>query len=127
MTKEQLEKNQERDENMAKMMTQIDLLTKYVMNSGLKTVNAIDAGKGHVSEDVKFDTMYEEEVQYLSNQPAGSRPNYPRPGGNPNWNSNEGQREGSYPSYPKPGGNQGWTKERDGGWKERDWRDRGAN
>ena len=98
MTKEQLGKNQERDEHMAKMMTQLDLLTKNMMNRGLKTVNAIDAGKGNVSEDEKFETLYEEEVQYLSNQPGGSRPNYPRPGGNPNWNSNEGQREGSYPS-----------------------------
>ena len=39
MTKEQLEKNQERDEHMAKMMTQLDLLTKHVMNGGLKAVN----------------------------------------------------------------------------------------
>ena len=61
-----------------------------------------------MSEDAKFDAMYEEEVQYLSNQPGGSRPNYPRPSG-------------------KSNGNQGWTKDRDGGWKERDWRDRGAN
>ena len=69
---------------MAKMMTQMDLLTKHVINGGLKSVNAIHASKGHVSEDAKFDALFEEEVQYLSNQPGGSRPNYPRPGGNPN-------------------------------------------
>ena len=61
MTKEQLEENQERDKNMAKMMTQMHLLTKHVMNSGLKAVNSIDAGKVHVSEDAKFDAMYKEE------------------------------------------------------------------
>ena len=41
-----MEKNQERDENMAKIMTQLDLLTKHVMNSGLKSVNAVDTGVG---------------------------------------------------------------------------------
>ena len=105
----------------------MDLLTKYVMNGGFKFVNSIDAGIGQVSEDAKFDELYNEEVQYLSNKSRGPRPNYPRPGGNPNWNSNEGPREVSHPSYPRPGGNQGWNKDRDGGWKEREWRDRGSN
>ena len=40
------------------MMTQLDLLTKHVMNGGLKAVNAIDAGKRNVSEDEKFEALY---------------------------------------------------------------------
>lgn len=33
LTKEQLKKNQDRDDNKAKMMTQMDLLTKHVMGN----------------------------------------------------------------------------------------------
>jgi len=36
MTKEQIEKDQEQDENMAKMMSQMDVLLKYVMGSGFE-------------------------------------------------------------------------------------------
>ena len=54
MTKEQMENNQERDENMAKIMTQMDLLTKHVMNGGFKLVNIVDIGVGKVSDDSNF-------------------------------------------------------------------------
>uniref|UniRef100_M1DD16 Integrase core domain containing protein n=1 Tax=Solanum tuberosum TaxID=4113 RepID=M1DD16_SOLTU len=33
---------QERDQNMAKIMTQMDILTKYVMGGGYKAVNECD-------------------------------------------------------------------------------------
>ena len=52
---------------MAKMMTQIDLLTKHVMNGEFKSVNAVDTRVGKVSNDANFDAMYNEEVQYLMN------------------------------------------------------------
>jgi len=39
MTKEQIEKDQERDQNMAKMMTQLDILAKNVMGAGASSVN----------------------------------------------------------------------------------------
>jgi len=94
LTKEQMEKNQEHDENMAKMITQMDLLTKHVMGGGYKAVNAISASSGMIPNDAHFDAMamYNEEVQFLLNQA---------------WVS--------HPSYPRPGGNQGWNKDRDGG------------
>jgi len=93
------------------MMTKMDFLTKHLINGGFKSVNVVDTRVGKVSDDANIHAMYNEEVQYLANQLGGSRPNYPRPGGNPNWNNNEDPREGSHPSYPRPGGNQGWNKD----------------
>ncbi|WMV32946.1 hypothetical protein MTR67_026331 [Solanum verrucosum] len=97
LTKEQLEKNQERDENMAKMMTQMDLLTKHVMGGGYKAMNVID---------------------------RGSCPSYPRLGGNQcwtkdhdsgwrdrehdwrdrvaNWREMDGDRHGYVPPHDRP-------------------------
>ncbi|WMV29934.1 hypothetical protein MTR67_023319 [Solanum verrucosum] len=51
MKKEQLEKNQEQDENMAKMMTQMDLLTKHVMGNVTKVVNRLDRCKNWRERD----------------------------------------------------------------------------
>ncbi|WMV29901.1 hypothetical protein MTR67_023286 [Solanum verrucosum] len=80
-----MEKNQERDENMAKMMTQMDLLTKHVMSGGYKVVNAVGANSGMSSNDAQFLAMYNKKVQFLTNQARGSRPRYPRPSGNQGW------------------------------------------
>uniref|UniRef100_M1DZ77 Integrase core domain containing protein n=1 Tax=Solanum tuberosum TaxID=4113 RepID=M1DZ77_SOLTU len=44
LTKEELEKDQERDQNMAKMMTQLDILAKNVMGAGAKSVNVVGVG-----------------------------------------------------------------------------------
>jgi len=41
LSKEQMQNNQERDENMAKMISQIDLLTKHVMVSGHTVVHEV--------------------------------------------------------------------------------------
>ncbi|WMV13972.1 hypothetical protein MTR67_007357 [Solanum verrucosum] len=90
-----MEKNQERDENMAKMITQMDLLTKHVMGSGHKVVNAINTNSGVNPDDAHFEAMHNEEVQFFANQVGGSRSGYPR--------SN---------------GNQGWHKDCDDGWRD---------
>ncbi|WMV09160.1 hypothetical protein MTR67_002545 [Solanum verrucosum] len=47
LTKEHIEKDKERDQNMANMMTQLDILAKNVMGTGTKSVN--DVGFGGVT------------------------------------------------------------------------------
>ncbi|WMV46462.1 hypothetical protein MTR67_039847 [Solanum verrucosum] len=44
--KEQMEKDHERDENMAKMMTQLVLISKHVITSGLKAVHVVGTKVG---------------------------------------------------------------------------------
>ncbi|KAK4724079.1 hypothetical protein R3W88_026858 [Solanum pinnatisectum] len=77
LKKEQLEKNQERDENMAKMMTQMMLLTKHVMGGGYKDASL---------DDAKFETMYDEKVHFLLKEAWGSCSSYLKLGRNQGWN-----------------------------------------
>lgn len=65
-------------------MIQIDLLTKYVME--YKVVNEGGANSGASPNDVEFEAMYNEEVQFLSNQVACSRLSYARQGENQGLN-----------------------------------------
>ncbi|WMV25290.1 hypothetical protein MTR67_018675 [Solanum verrucosum] len=67
---------------MAKMMSQLDFLSKQVKGGGLKVVNVVGTSVGQCQEDAKFETLYNEEVDYMGNQLGGSHPNYPRSG----WN-----------------------------------------
>uniref|UniRef100_M1DPG6 Uncharacterized protein n=1 Tax=Solanum tuberosum TaxID=4113 RepID=M1DPG6_SOLTU len=101
LTKEKIEKDQERDQNMAKIMTQLDSWSKNVMEAGARGVNVVGIGCAN-PEKAKFDALYNEEVNFLANQGGGYHSNYPR-----------------------QGGNQGWA--RDEGWKEREWRDCNTN
>jgi len=92
MTKEQIDKDQERDQNMAKMMTQLDILAKTVMGSGLKSVNVVGVG-GVNTEEAQFEALYNEELNFLANQRGELRPKNPRPGGNLGWNRDDGWRD----------------------------------
>ena len=66
LTKEQLEKYQERDQNMEKMKTQLDILSKKVMGAGARSVNAM--GVRCVNPDeAKFEALHNEEVNFLAN------------------------------------------------------------
>jgi len=92
MTKEQIEKDHKRDQNMAKMMTQLDLISKNEIGSGLKSVNVVGIG-GENPEEEQFKALYNEEVNFLANQGSGFPANYPRPGGNLGCNIDDGWRD----------------------------------
>lgn len=67
ISKEQLLKDHERYENIAKIMTQMDIWTNHVMGGGSKSVNVMGVS-GDKSIDVeKFEARYNEELQFLSN------------------------------------------------------------
>ncbi|WMV24879.1 hypothetical protein MTR67_018264 [Solanum verrucosum] len=84
MTKKQIKQDQQHDENMAKMMTQMDLLSKHVMGCGSKVVNAVRVN-GVSPDESHIEVIYNEQV-FLKNQGGGFRSNYLRPGGNQGWN-----------------------------------------
>uniref|UniRef100_M1AX07 Integrase core domain containing protein n=1 Tax=Solanum tuberosum TaxID=4113 RepID=M1AX07_SOLTU len=101
LSKEKIDKDNERDQNMAKIMTQLDILSKNVMGAGARGVNAEGVGCAN-PEEANFEALYNEEVNFLANQCGG-------------YHSN----------YPMQGCNQGWA--RDEGWKDHEWRDRNPN
>uniref|UniRef100_M1DN40 Integrase core domain containing protein n=1 Tax=Solanum tuberosum TaxID=4113 RepID=M1DN40_SOLTU len=108
LTKEQLEKDQERHQNIGKIMTQLDILAKNVMGAGARSVNVV--GVGCINpEEAKFKVLYNEEVNFLANQGGGYRTKYPRQGGNQGWNRAEGWRDRD----------REW-RDRNPTWKERD-------
>ncbi|WMV50528.1 hypothetical protein MTR67_043913 [Solanum verrucosum] len=84
---------------MAKIMTQMDLLTKHVMGSGYKSVNAVGASSGVCPDDAQFEAMYNEEVRFLSNQAGGSRPSYKRLGKN---QDKDGDKVHYVPPHERP-------------------------
>lgn len=52
---------------MAKMLTQLDLLTKHVFCSNRKNMNAIGAAREVTYDSVPYDGGYSEEVHYIGN------------------------------------------------------------
>ncbi|WMV24967.1 hypothetical protein MTR67_018352 [Solanum verrucosum] len=61
LSKEQMEKDNERDKNIAKIMTQLDILFKNVMRAGARGVNAVGV-KCANPEEAKFEALYNEVV-----------------------------------------------------------------
>lgn len=93
------------------MMTQMNLLTKHVMGGGSNSVNAVSLSRIKSYEDDMFDSLYNEDVQFLSNKVWGSCHTFQR----------QGESQGR-----NKGGEVKWrNKERDGNWRnnEREWRD----
>ncbi|WMV24601.1 hypothetical protein MTR67_017986 [Solanum verrucosum] len=62
-------------------MMHMDLLTKHMMSSGSKTMNAPSLSGGKCNEDEMFEALYNKEVQFLSNQSRGSHPTYQKKNG----------------------------------------------
>ncbi|WMV18800.1 hypothetical protein MTR67_012185 [Solanum verrucosum] len=56
---------------MAKMITQMDLLAKDVMEGGYMAVNAFRSNSGVNPDVVQIQAMYNKEVQFLSNKEGG--------------------------------------------------------
>uniref|UniRef100_M1DVU7 Integrase core domain containing protein n=1 Tax=Solanum tuberosum TaxID=4113 RepID=M1DVU7_SOLTU len=77
---------------MAKIMTQLDILSKNVMGAGARSVNVV--GVGCVNpEESKFEALYNEEMNFLANQGGGYRANYLRQGGKQGWNRDDSWRD----------------------------------
>ena len=73
-------KDEERDELMAKMATQLELLTKQVMGPATNKVHVVDTQPDVALEEEQFQAMYEEEVKFAANvggfQPRLSAPRW---------------------------------------------------
>ncbi|WMV24876.1 hypothetical protein MTR67_018261 [Solanum verrucosum] len=70
---------------MANMMTQMDLLSKYVIGGGSKEVYAVGVS-GVSPNEAQFEAMYNEQIYFLKIEGGGFRLNYLRPGRNQGWN-----------------------------------------
>lgn len=70
-----------RDENMAKVITQLDLLIKHIMGSTPKAVNSIGSKKTKAYEYGE-EKMIDREIWFLSNQIGCSQATYQRQGKN---------------------------------------------
>ncbi|KAK4723933.1 hypothetical protein R3W88_026712 [Solanum pinnatisectum] len=79
LSKEKIEKDNEPDQNMAKIITQLDILSKNVMVASAHSVNIVGVGCENPKE-MKFEALYNKEVNYLENQGRGYHSNYPRQG-----------------------------------------------
>ncbi|WMV13512.1 hypothetical protein MTR67_006897 [Solanum verrucosum] len=87
-----MEKDQEMDKIMAKIMKQLVILSKYIMGASARSVKVVDIGFAN-PEEAKFEALYNEVVNFLDNQGGGYRSNYTRQGGNQGWNMNEGWKD----------------------------------
>lgn len=87
---------------MAKMMTQLDIFAKHVMGATTKSVNVVGVG-GVNLEEVKFELLYNEEMNLLT------------------------KKGGAYHSYyPRPCRNNGWNRDKDMIDRDRDWCNRNS-
>ena len=69
---------------MTKIMTQLDILSKNVIGAGTHIVN--DVGVGNTNPDeMKFEALSTEEVNFLATLDGGYRSNYSSQGDNQGW------------------------------------------
>lgn len=60
---------------MTKIITKLDILSKNFMGAGAWGVNAVGVGCVNL-DDLMFDALYNEEVNFQANQNGGYRRNY---------------------------------------------------
>ncbi|XP_059315798.1 uncharacterized protein LOC132066512 [Lycium ferocissimum] len=65
--RETIKKEEERDETMAKLITQMELLTKHVLGGSTKRVNAVGSCEGG-SQDEQCFQIYDKEANFVNNQ-----------------------------------------------------------
>ncbi|XP_059277798.1 uncharacterized protein LOC132031977 [Lycium ferocissimum] len=104
LSRETIKKEEERDETMAKLVTQMDLLTKHVLGGGSKRVNVVGSCEGDSMDEHCFQVC-EEEANFINNQAGGSRPNYQGPNQG-SWRQGQGNQD-----WNKDSENQGWSKD----------------
>ncbi|XP_049405185.1 uncharacterized protein LOC125868605 [Solanum stenotomum] len=72
--KKQVEKDNVRDQNMAKIMTLLDILSKNAIGAGASSINVVGVGCAN-HEEASFDTLYNEEPDryfpFVFNQAVG--------------------------------------------------------
>ncbi|KAF3661041.1 hypothetical protein FXO37_13114 [Capsicum annuum] len=85
-------KYEKKDENMAKVMIQLDLLTKHVMGAPTKAINDV-ASQGDKGYDEDKTKELNEEIRILSNYLGVSYFTYQRQGGNQGWNDRDRNRD----------------------------------
>ncbi|XP_049357121.1 uncharacterized protein LOC125821800 [Solanum verrucosum] len=112
LSAEQRKREEERDQDMAHMRTQIDLLTKHIVSKSEK-VNVVSQPNRFEDQDIDLD----EEANYLGNQ--GSFQNYNL--GNQGYNSGNADRNFSREGYVYvPPGNRDWESGSSNGSKLED-------
>ncbi|XP_059310579.1 uncharacterized protein LOC132061921 [Lycium ferocissimum] len=67
LSREIIKKEEERDETMAKLVTQMDLLTKHVLGGGSKRVNVVGSCEGDSMDEQCFQVC-EEKDNFINNQ-----------------------------------------------------------
>lgn len=75
--KEQRKQDEERQESMEKMMTQLQLLTNHVMGTPKKVVNEVAS---EAYEDDEEAMKLDEEIRYFTNYLVDYQPTYQRKG-----------------------------------------------
>lgn len=61
---------------MAKNIIQLEILSKNIMETGTHSVNVVGVWSTN-PDHIKFEVLYNEEVNFLKNQGGGYRSNYP--------------------------------------------------
>ena len=75
MRKENHEKDQEKDQKVANIMTQFDIFSKNFIGAGSRSVNDVGVACANFYEAM-FKLWYNEEVDFFTNKRGGYRANY---------------------------------------------------